>query len=120
MRFQRTNVIGALRNGEHHAIECYTHSTNSNFFESWFSCFLLDEIPQGHTVILDNAKYHNKKRLKKIARGKVKLLFLPPYSPDYNPIEKSWANMKRHLRDSLSDYELIDEAIYDYFGSSIN
>jgi transposase len=31
----------------------------------------------------------------------VHLLFLPAYSPDFNPIEKDWANMKRALRDTL-------------------
>jgi len=43
-------------------------------------------------VILDNASHHRRKTLRKLARGKVRVLFLPPYSPDYNPIEKSWAN----------------------------
>jgi transposase len=46
---------------------------------------------------MDNAPFHRKTRLRKLARGKVRLLFLPPYSPDYNPMEKSWANMKRLL-----------------------
>ena len=67
---------------------------------------------------MDNAKFHPKERLRKIARGKVKLLFLPPYSPDYNPIEKSWANMKGYLRDNLHNYQSVDDAIYDYFGYS--
>jgi transposase len=38
---------------------------------------------------MDNARFHRKKELRKIARGKARLLFLPPYSPDYNPIEKT-------------------------------
>jgi hypothetical protein len=88
-RFERRNVIGARCNGKHHAVECYKHLTNSEFFERWFANSLLRETPQGYTVIMDNAQFHRKKILRKLARGKVLLLFLPPYSPDYNPIEKS-------------------------------
>ena len=93
-KFDRVNVIGALYNGEHSAIECYRHTTDSVFFEDWFENNLLKELPKGYTVIMDNATFHKKKEVRKMARGKVRLLFLPPYSPDYNPIEKLWANMK--------------------------
>ena len=65
---------------------------------------------------MDNAIFHRKKELRKIARGKVRLLFLPPYSPDYNPIEKSWAHMKSFLRNNLEDFESVASAIYNYFG----
>jgi transposase len=78
--------------------------------------YLLKEIPKGYTVIMDNAGFHCKKRLRKLAWGKARLLFLPPYSPDYNPIEKSWANMKRFLRDNVQDFQSVGKAIYDYFG----
>ena len=118
-RFDRVNVIGALCAGEHLAIECYRQTTDSKFFENWFENCLLKVIPHGYTIIMDNARFHRKKSLRKIARGKVKLLFLPPYSPEYNPIEKSWANMKRFLRSNLQDYESVDSAIYDYFGVSV-
>ena len=64
---------------------------------------------------MDNAGFHRKKELRKLARGKVRLLFLPPYSPDYNPIEKSWANMKRSLRNNLKDFNSVDSGIYNYF-----
>jgi len=65
---------------------------------------------------MDNAGFHRKKELRRMARGKVRLLFLPPYSPDYNPIEKSWANMKRFLGNHLHTYQSVESAIYDYFG----
>jgi transposase len=47
---------------------------------------------------MDNAPFHPPKKLKNPCRRHgMGLLFLPAYSPDYNPIEKSWANMKRAL-----------------------
>jgi hypothetical protein len=60
-KFDRVNVIGALCNGKHSAIECYSQTTNSEFFEYWFENNLLEEIPNGYTVIMDNASFHRKK-----------------------------------------------------------
>jgi hypothetical protein len=114
-QFDRMNVIGILCQGEHYGVECYRHTCNSEFFENWFENCLLKIIPKGFTVIMDNASFHRKKILRKLARGKVRLLFLPPYSPDYNPIEKSWANMKRYLRDNIKKFQSVDDAIYSYF-----
>ena len=70
---------------------------------------------EGCAIILDNASCHRKEALRKLARGKARILFLPPYSPDCNPIEKSWANMKRCLRDGNHDFCMADYAIYEYF-----
>jgi len=116
-KFERINIIGALCCGEYHGVMCYKQTTNSEFFENWFAKVLLETIPHGekYTVILDNASFHSKKRLKKIARGKVRLLFLPPYSPDYNSIEKSWANMKRFIRGNMKHFQSVKDAVYGYF-----
>jgi len=114
-KFSRVNVIGALCHEAFIGVECYRHSTDGNFFESWFRECFLNKFPKGYTVIMDNARFHRKKHLRKMARGKVRLLFLPPYSPDYNPIEKSWANMKRFLGNYLHAYQSVESAVYDYF-----
>ena len=49
------------------------------------------------------------------AKANGSLLFLPPYSPDVNPIEKDWTNMKRDLRDTAPLYGLLETAIYSYW-----
>jgi transposase len=46
----------------------------------------------------------------------MRLLFLTAYSSDYNPIEKSRANMKRALIDVIPTYEDMPAAVYQYFG----
>jgi hypothetical protein len=114
----RINVIGALCVRNHFGIKCYRNTTDSAFFLDWFENCLLKEIPKCFTAIMDNAKYHRKAILRKLARGKIRLLFLPPYSPDYNPIEKSWANMKRYIRNNIQIFKMVEETIYDYFGHS--
>ena len=111
------NVVAALCDGEYYAPMCCQQATNSALFEEWFRDSLLPALPrgEGYTIILDNASYHRKEALRKLARGKARILFLPPYSPDCNPIEKSWANMKRWLRDGGHDFCMTDYAIYEYF-----
>ena len=65
---------------------------------------------------MDNVKYHQKRELRKLAREKVRFLFLPPYTPDYIPIKKSCAKIKRFLKNNMNLYQSVDSAIYDYFG----
>jgi transposase len=65
---------------------------------------------------MDRARFHRGKQLEKICgKAKVNLLFLPAYSPDFNPIEKDWANMKRILRDTAPFCDLLQTAVYNYW-----
>jgi transposase len=70
---------------------------------------------KGMTVIMDNARFHCKQNHIAIAEKANVNRCLPPYSPDFNPIEKDWANMKRNLRDTASLYGLLETAIYNYW-----
>lgn len=54
----------------------------------------------GMVFVLDNAKFHHAKvALDVLANVGVRVIFLPPYSPDYNPIEHAWSKIKKILRD---------------------
>jgi len=76
----------------------------------------LPETKHGDVIIIDNASFHNKKRLKQYTLVyNVTVLFLPPYLPDYNRIEKVWANVKRFLRESTLAFASLYSAIYWYF-----
>ena len=91
----------------------YRQSMTGSLFEFWFEHFLL---PEDAVIIVDNASFHRKKKLFEIAdKHKRKTIFLPPYSPQLNPIEKSWAVLKRWLKFNLNFFDNLDDAISAYF-----
>jgi transposase len=115
-KFSRTNIVAGYCDGKIVGEYCYSGTTTSTVFEEWFCKFLLPETQHGDVIIMDNASFHNKKRLRQYADVyKVSIIFLPPYSPDYNPIEKVWANLKRFLRNAMIQFYSIYSAIYWYF-----
>ena len=57
------------------------------------------KLKAGDVVVLDNLSAHKVKGIRELieARG-AQLLYLPPYSPDFNPIEQAWSKFKQYLR----------------------
>lgn len=112
-KFARVNVVAGYCDGQILGEYCYRGSTTAKRFEDWFCDFLLPLTMVGDVIIMDNASFHNKKRLREFAQiYKVTLIFLPPYSPDYNLIEPVWANMKRFLRNTRLCFHSLQSAIY--------
>jgi transposase len=61
---------------------------------------------------MDNASFHKNKRTKElIEQAGCKLIYLPPYSPDLNPIEKFWGWLKSQIRSIMSNFTSLDEVI---------
>ena len=115
-RQKRTNIIAGLCNGKHLAVQCYEHSTNSVFFEDWFEFELIPLLPENAIIVLDNASFHRKNVLWDIAhKYDIYLLFLPPYSPEFNKIEQSWANFKAWLKYNSVRFSCFDFAVKAYF-----
>jgi transposase len=82
-------------------------------FISWAEAVLIPRLRPGDTVILDNASIHKGKELEElVAAAGAKLQFLPPYSPDFNPIEEAWSKFKNLLRRaSAHSLDLLAEAV---------
>jgi transposase len=95
----------------------YTGTMTSKLFELWFVRVLLPLLSAGSVIRMDNASFHRKKVLKRLAEAVgCRIIFFPPYSPDLNPIEKVWANFKKFLKHYLSNYSNVSEAALAFSG----
>ena len=91
----RTNVIGALLSGLLLTVTLLTGYVNSDVFYAWVTQDLLPILPSKSVIVMDNASFHKRLDIQKvIAQANHTLLFLPPYSPELNPIEHKWAQAK--------------------------
>lgn len=90
----------------------YKDTMTSDFFEAWFQKFLLPTLNAPSVIIMKNAKFHRMSRLKALCKEQGhRLLPLPPYSSEYNPIEKTGAHIKKHLRKVLPNCDTFLEAL---------
>ncbi len=90
---KRTNVIGALYERVLFALDYFEKNINGDVFYNWRKYTLIPSLKTKCVIVMDNASFH--KRVQKLLnRHGHRLLFLPPYSPDLNPIEKKWAQAK--------------------------
>ena len=90
-------MVGGLKNGELVAPMTYEETMMNDFFEAWFQKFLLPTLNTPSVIIMDNARFHRMGKPKLLCEEfGLKLLPLPPYSPECNPIEKTWAHIKKH------------------------
>ncbi|MHC5226037.1 transposase [Ignatzschineria sp. LJL83] len=109
-------VVGLLNRKKLIAPLQYEGMKDSVLFEQWFSMCLIPELPTSSVVIMDNARFYRKTELEKItiAKGHL-LLFLAPYFPDLNPIEKYWANLKEKMKQVLPQFSNFNDALYSLF-----
>jgi len=92
----RTNVIGALVAGTLLTVSLFETTINTEIFDEWVVQDLLPKLPNKSVIILDNASFHKGIKMKaSLQKAGHTLLYLPPYSPDLNPIEKKWAQAKK-------------------------
>lgn len=110
----RTSLISAKRGKNLLAPILFEGSTNSTFFNYWLKSHLFNELPENSTIIMDNAAFHKTPMTRQLIEDAGHtLMYLPPYSPDFNPIEKDFGIMKRRRRFLPAD-TTIDDVILSY------
>lgn len=73
---------------------------NSDVFHGWVKEVLIPELPKESVIVMDNATFHKRDDTQELLdlHGH-QILWLPPYSPDFNPIEQMWAWVKKKRQD---------------------
>jgi transposase len=110
-RWQTTTFLAALRHDRVDAPAVFDGPINGRSFTAYVEQVLVPTLKPGDIVVMDNLGSHKGRPVRQAIRAAgARLLFLPKYSPDLNPIEQLFAKLKHHLRsaqqrtrDDLSD-----------------
>lgn len=97
---ERVNTIACLNyQRKLFASFVFQGSCDKDVFDVYAKDILLPSLKEGTTVVMDNASFHKSSNVENILlEKKCKVLYLPPYSPDLNPIEESWSPLKNDLK----------------------
>ncbi|MCC8417365.1 MAG: transposase, partial [Rickettsia endosymbiont of Bryobia graminum] len=110
----RRNIVAGYNLGSKEIIAPFEYegNTTKTLFTSCFAQILSPNLKPKQVVILDNASVHKDEELYVlVVQYDCQLIYLPPYSPDFNPIEKFWANFKRILRKVIKRFDDFFDAI---------
>jgi transposase len=115
-RTARTSIIAGLNQKNTLAPWYFQGYCNMAVILTWVENELLPTLKTGMTVIWDNATFHKSPQIKTLIESiGCQLIFLPPYSPDLNPIEHYWASLKARLRRLRKDGMTIAEGLIQLF-----
>lgn len=109
-RGTRISTIGAMSLNGIETAMCFEGTLNSTVFIYFIINFLCPLLTSRHVVVMDNASPHKNAEIEElIAMTGASLIYLPPYSPELNPIENAWSKLKQYLKKVKARTE---EALY--------
>lgn len=96
---QNTTVLSSIQLNGETAYTTYSGGTTSERFVDYLRNILIPTLSPDSIVVMDNMRSHHTQAIKDLLeQAGVQYLYLPPYSPDLNPIEKMWSKLKAFLR----------------------
>jgi len=102
-RWETTTFLGAMRSTGFVAPLCVEGAVNGEVFASWVEQHLARTLRPGDVVVMDNLSSHKSRRVLAAIEGVgAEVRYLPPYSPDLNPIELAFSKFKKLLRDGAA------------------
>ena len=109
----RVNSIGAICEFKMLNVCLFEGNIYSDVFYAWVTKELVFSLPEKAVIVLDNATFHKRSdSIEAIQNEGHAVLFLPPYSPDLNPIEKNWAQAKSiRKKHRCNPYELFQNFV---------
>mgnify|MGYP003441220601 FL=1 len=115
-KFARQSIVAARLGDAILAPFRYTGTCDAKLFNFWLKNMLIPKLKPGQIVIMDNASIHKTDATRKLIKeAGCELIFLPPYSPDLNPIEHFWADLKKKLRYIVHQFKTFQDAMTAIF-----
>ena len=113
VRFNRVSIISTVRLDGTQVPFVFTGTLNARLFTAYLDKFLAPTLSKGDTVLLDNSSVHTAKgAIDPIINAGANVLFIPRYSPDFNPIELLWSKLKSFLKKAKArTLETLEDAI---------
>jgi transposase len=112
-----TTMISSIRLDGTCACMVVNDATDRDIFREYVRMVLVPSLRHGDIVVLDNLAAHDDEEVRRLIEAvHARLLFLPPYSPDLNPIEKMWSKVKAFLRDAKARTK---NELYEAIGAAL-
>jgi transposase len=97
--YKTITLVAGLRLSGLVAQKAFDQPMNAAKFEEWVEKCLVPTLSKGDIVVMDNLSSHKGPRVEQLIKAAgAELRYLPPYSPDMNPIEKAYSKLKAYLR----------------------
>ena len=115
-RTERISMVSGWSDRQVVAPMTFKGYCNTLLIEAWVEQILVPALKPNQVVVMDNASFHKSSRIRElIEQAGCELLFLPPYSPDFNKIEKYWARLKHYLGKTIHQFDSLWDAVDDAF-----
>ena len=117
-KLKTITMLSSIRSDGHTESIVFKGALNKKIFELYVEEVLAPSLRPGDIVVMDNLSAHKSQKVKDIIKScAAELRFLPPYSADFNPIEKMWSKVKQILRGLMARAE---ESLFAAIGTALS